>query len=149
MTRRLVLILSVVSLPILSSCGGGSPASPTPTPTPVNGVLTVSVLSAWGTREAVGIKLHVEIRYLETAGGSTTLTKAEFTVKQNGVAIATYESTESHIIGARGSLELEYSSTEANNDPYPTTVEVTATYTDSFGAVKTTTASGTFSAIPG
>jgi hypothetical protein len=149
MACRLLSILSVASLAILSSCGGGSPAAPTPPPTVVKGLLTVSVLSAYGTRENNGVKLHVTVRYVETAGGSTTLTKVEFTVKQNGVAGTTYESNESHIIGARGSLEIEYTTDEATNDPYPTSVDVTATYTDSTGALKSATASGTFTALLG
>ena len=130
MTRRLLALVSVVSLTILSACGGGSPAAPTP-PKPVNGVLAISVLSAWGTNDVNGIKLHVTVRYLETAGGSTSLTKVDFTMKQNGASGKTYENTESHTIG------------------YPTSVDVTATYTDSAGAVKTANASGPFLAIPG
>ena len=106
MTRRLLALVSVVSLTILSACGGGSPAAPTP-PKPVNGVLAISVLSAWGTNDVNGIKLHVTVRYLETAGGSTSLTKVDFTMKQNGASGKTYENTESHTIGAKGSLELD------------------------------------------
>jgi hypothetical protein len=148
MTRPLLSILSVASLALLSSCGGGgSPAGPTPTPTAITGVLTVSVLSAFGTRETGGVKLHVSLRYVETAGASTTLTKVDFTVKQNGVVGTTYESTESHVIGARGSLDIDYTS-DATNDPYPTSVDVTATYTDSAGVVRSATATGTFVALP-
>src|SRR6185436_12159236 len=64
MTRRLLFLLSVVSLPILSSCGGGSSPAPTPISTPpvVKGVLAASVLSAYGTREGNGVKLHVQVR---------------------------------------------------------------------------------------
>ena len=149
MTRSLLHILVLVPLTVLASCGGGSRSGPSPTPTPVvSGTLTVSVLSAYGTKETGGVKLHVTIRYVETAGGSTTLTRVEFTVKRNGVAGATYASTDSHVVGAKGSLEINYETNEANNDPYPTSLDVTATYTDSAGAAKTATASGVFTPLP-
>ena len=149
MTRRLLFILSVVTLPLLSSCGGGSSPAPTPISTPpvVKGVLAASVLSAYGTREGNGVKLHVQVRFVETAGGATTLTKVEFTVKLNGVAGTQYENTEPHAIGERGSLEIEYQ-TDPTTDPYPTSVDVTGTYTDSGGLVKTAIASGTFTPLP-
>jgi hypothetical protein len=148
MAPRFLSVLSLVSLTILSSCGGsGSPAGPTPTPAVISGNLVISVLSAYGTREDNGVKLHVTVRYVETAGGSTTFTKTDFLVKQNGASISSYENTESHIVGAKGSLELDYVSDQANNDPYPTTVDVTVTYTDSAGKEKTATASGAFIAL--
>ena len=89
----------------------------------------------------------MQVRFVETAGGSTTLTKVEFLVKQNGVGGAQYENTEPHAIGAKGSLELEYV-TDPTTDPYPTTVDVTGTYTDASGIVRTATATGTFVALP-
>ena len=42
-------------------------------------------------------------------------------------------STDSHVVAAKGSLEINYETNEANNDPYPTSLDVTATYTDSAG----------------
>jgi hypothetical protein len=148
MTRRLLFLLSVVSLTTLSSCGGSSPAAPTPTPKPViRGILTASVLSAYGTRENGGVRLHVTVRFVETAGGATTLTKVEFMVKQSSGSGVPYENTEPHAIGAKGSLELNYQS-EPSNDPYPASVDVTGTYTDNDGLVKTATATGTFVALP-
>jgi hypothetical protein len=148
MTRRLLSILALASLTVLSACGGGSSPAPTPTPTPViRGILTGSVLSAYGTRETGGVRLHVTVRFVETAGGATTLTKVEFMVKQSDGSGVPYENTEPHAIGAKGSLEINYQS-EPSNDPYPASVDVTGTYTDSDGLVKTATATGTFVALP-
>src|SRR5262245_818584 len=133
----------------LSACGGGSSPAPTPTPVtkPVSGALTASVLSAYGTRAANGVQLHMQVRFVETAGGATTLTKVEFLVKQSNGSGVQYENTEPHAIGAKGSLEFEYV-TDPTTDPYPTTVDVTGTYTDTSGIVRTATATGTFVALP-
>src|SRR5262245_61117244 len=149
MPRRLLAVVSVGWLAILCACGGGgSSPAPTPTPTPVvRGVLAASVLSAYGTRETGGVQLHVTVRFVETAGGATTLTKVEFMVKQGDGTGVPYENTEPHAIGAKGSLELNYES-QPSNDPYPTSVDVTGTYATSDGLVKTATASGTFNALP-
>jgi hypothetical protein len=128
MTRRLLPVLTAVSLSVLTSCGGGgSPAVPTTTqPTP-KGILTVTVLSAYGSKEATGVKLYLILRFNETAGGSATLTRVEFTVKKDGVAGATYANTDTATIGAKGSLELNYETSEASTAPYPTSLDVTAT----------------------
>jgi hypothetical protein len=148
MTRRFLFTLGLAALSSLAACGGGSSPAPTPTPTPViRGVLTASVLSAYGTRETGGVKLHVTVRFVETAGGATTLTKVEFLVKQADGTSVPYENTDPHAIGARGSLELNYES-DPSNDPYPASIDVTGTYADSDGLVKTAKASGTFNPLP-
>ena len=149
MVRKLSSVLALALLTVLSACGGGSPAAPTPTPTPkpISGLLTASVLSAYGTRETGGVQLHVTVRFVETAGGATTLTKVEFLVKQSNGTGVPYENTDPHAIGAKGSLELNYQS-QPSNDPYPATIDVTGTYTDAGGLVKQAVATGTFVALP-
>ena len=75
MLRHLAHVISLVSLGILTACGGGSsPTRPTPTPppTPISGTIAVSVVSATGARENTGVKFIVAIRFQETAGAAVT-----------------------------------------------------------------------------